>query len=113
DVNECEHARHRAADHAVFKIGKIAPARTPRIGHRGDAAAQRVTVREETQVARVRVAFARARISVDVHIDQARRAVKTFDVDYLTRLRRGNVGRDSGDPVIPDSDVPNGVDIIL
>ena len=112
DVDEGEDAGLGAVNHALLEVLEIAPARSARVDHRRRATAEAVPVGVDAQVARIG-APARARIDVDVNVDEARRDIQAVEVDHLRGGRRGDVLFDGGDQAFRDRHVPRLVDVVL
>ena len=102
-----------AIDHVVFEIGEIAPAGAARVRHGGHAAAEREAIGIDAVVARIGAARARSGVDVHVDVDETRRDVQPFNIDYLAGLVCCNGGCDVGNLMIFDRNVPDGIDVVL
>src|SRR5581483_6269650 len=115
DVQERQHARLGAVDHAVLEVGEIPPSGTAGIHDCRHARAERETVGIDAAVAVVDSGTVAARTGIDVHVhvDKAGRDVETGDIDDFVRLGRGDRGRHFGDTAVLDGDVAHGTDLVL
>ena len=112
DVDERQHARLRAVDHALAEIGEIAPAGGARIDHRSDAGAEREGVGRDAEVG-VRAFAALAGVEMDVDIDQPRDHHQTRGVDHTLGLGGGNRRGDAGDFAAGDGHVGDRIETVL
>ncbi len=113
DVEHHQDAGLGAIDDAVLEVFEIAPAGAAGIDHGGDAGAEGETVRQNTEIAGIGAALARAGIVVGVQVDQAGRHIHAAHIDGLDRVRRLEIGRDLGDMAILDGDIHHRIDMVL